>query len=185
MVGVNATATVTLAGSRLVYALYVVPIWSAWVIVSFAYPLPGLELPVQLTLLVYGVVMELTSRNIHNSLRNNIVNRPRASRDARRMTALRPDVDHYVQAVMRAQVLASLFRGQRVGQGGPLRAAPGGRQRWRRLGVRRVGSHPAACALATAAIAAIRGTAPAASARCSGACAGLAWSRRDRVARSA
>jgi signal transduction histidine kinase len=73
MVGINATATVTLAGSRLIYALYVTPLWSVWTVESFAHPLPGLELVVQLTLVVYAVVMALTSRNVHNSLRNNIV----------------------------------------------------------------------------------------------------------------
>jgi signal transduction histidine kinase len=73
MVGVNSTATVTLAASPFVYALYVTPIWCAWVFIAFVHPLPGLELAVQLTLPVYGVVMALTSRNVHRSLRNNIV----------------------------------------------------------------------------------------------------------------
>jgi hypothetical protein len=73
MIGVNFTATVTLAASPFVYALYVAPIWCAWVFVAFGHPLPGLELAVQLTLPVYGVVMVLTSRNVHRSLRNNIV----------------------------------------------------------------------------------------------------------------
>jgi signal transduction histidine kinase len=73
MTGINSTAMVTLAASPFVYVLYVVPIWSAWVITSFTHPLLGLELVVQLTLPVYGVVMALTSRNVHRSLRNNIV----------------------------------------------------------------------------------------------------------------
>jgi signal transduction histidine kinase len=77
MIGINSTAMVTLAASPFVYALYVAPVWSAWVVISFAHPLPGLELAVQLVLPVYGVVMALTSRNVHRSLRNNIVLRLR------------------------------------------------------------------------------------------------------------
>jgi signal transduction histidine kinase len=73
MIGINSTAMVTLAASPFIYALYVGPLISSWVFVSFAYPLQGLELALQLTQPVYLVVMALTTRTVHRSMRNNIV----------------------------------------------------------------------------------------------------------------
>jgi signal transduction histidine kinase len=79
MIGIKANAQVTLAGSPLAYVLYVAPIVIGWSLFAFLHPLPGLEHALQLALFLYSVVIVLTVRNVHRSIRNNIFLRLRLS----------------------------------------------------------------------------------------------------------
>ncbi|HEX3760874.1 MAG TPA: HAMP domain-containing sensor histidine kinase [Kofleriaceae bacterium] len=73
IIGINSAAMVSLAGSPLVYLLYVGANMAALTFVSFAYPLQGLERPFQIMQFVYGAALLVMMRSVHRSLRNNIV----------------------------------------------------------------------------------------------------------------
>ncbi len=73
IVGINAAAMVSLAGSPLVYLLYVGSNMAALTFVSFAHPLQGLEHPFQVMQFIYGAALLVMMRSVHRSLRNNIV----------------------------------------------------------------------------------------------------------------
>jgi signal transduction histidine kinase len=77
MIGINSTAMVTMAASPFVYILYLSPTMTAWFIVAFSDPLPGLEHALQAALPLYAIVMALAMRTVHRRLRNNIVLRLR------------------------------------------------------------------------------------------------------------
>ena len=77
MIAINSAAMVSLAASPTAYACYAGPALLAWAIVAFAYPLPGFERVFEVAIVIYGVVIALTIRAIHHSLRNNIVLRLR------------------------------------------------------------------------------------------------------------
>lgn len=77
IVGINAAAMVSLAGSPLVYLLYVGANMISLTIISFAYPLEGLEHPFQVMQFIYGGALIVMMRSVHRSLRNNIVLRLR------------------------------------------------------------------------------------------------------------
>jgi signal transduction histidine kinase len=80
IVGINSAAMVSLAGSPLVYLLYVVSNMAALSFVSFAHPLQGLERPFQVMQFIYGAALIVMMRSVHRSLRNNIVLRLRLGR---------------------------------------------------------------------------------------------------------
>jgi len=73
IVGINSAAMVSLAGSPLVYVLYVCSNMAALTFVSFAHPLLGLERPFQIMQFVYCAAILVMMRSVHRSLRNNIV----------------------------------------------------------------------------------------------------------------
>ncbi len=73
IVGINSAAMVSLAGSPLVYLLYVGSNMVALTFVSFAHPLVGLERPFQIMQLIYSMALLVMMRSVHRSLRNNIV----------------------------------------------------------------------------------------------------------------
>jgi len=73
MIGINSTAMVTLAGSPLLYMLYLTTPLVAWNIIAYTDPLPGLDHALQAALPVYAVVQLMTMRSVHRSLRNNVV----------------------------------------------------------------------------------------------------------------
>jgi signal transduction histidine kinase len=73
MIGIGFTAIVSLAASPLVYMLYLGPNLASWAFVAFAHPLPGLEHLVQGAVIIYSVVLVITVRSVHRSLRNNIL----------------------------------------------------------------------------------------------------------------
>jgi signal transduction histidine kinase len=73
IVGINSAAMVSLAGSPLVYVLYVCSNMAALTFVSFAHPLQGLERPFQIMQFVYCSAILVMMRSVHRSLRNNIV----------------------------------------------------------------------------------------------------------------
>jgi len=73
IVGINSAAMVSLAGSPLVYLLYVGSNMAALTFVSFAHPLQGLEHPFQAMQFIYSAALIVMMRSVHRSLRNNIV----------------------------------------------------------------------------------------------------------------
>jgi signal transduction histidine kinase len=73
IVGINSAALVSLAGSPLVYVVYVGANMAALTFVSFAHPLQGLELPFQIMQIVYSSALFVMMLNVHRSLRNGIV----------------------------------------------------------------------------------------------------------------
>ena len=91
IVGINSAAMVSLAGSPLVYLLYVCSNMTALTFVSFAHPLQGLEHPFQAMQFIYGAALIVMMRSVHRSLRSNIVLRLqlRASLDELRDTQTR------------------------------------------------------------------------------------------------
>jgi signal transduction histidine kinase len=77
MIGINSTAMVTLAGSPLLYMLYLSTPLVAWNIIAYTDPLPGLNHALQAALPVYAIAQLVTMRSVHRSLRNNVVLRLR------------------------------------------------------------------------------------------------------------
>jgi signal transduction histidine kinase len=73
IVGINSAAMVSLAGSPLVYLLYVGSNMAALTFSSFAHPVLGLEHPFQAMQFIYSAALFAMMRSVHLSLRNNIV----------------------------------------------------------------------------------------------------------------
>ena len=73
IVGINSAALVSLAGSPLVYMVYVGANMAALTFVAFAHPLQGLELPFQIMQIVYSSALFVMMLTVHRSLRNSIV----------------------------------------------------------------------------------------------------------------
>jgi signal transduction histidine kinase len=73
IVGINSAALVSLAGSPLVYVVYVGANMAALTFVAFVHPLQGLELPFQIMQIVYSSALFVMMFNVHRSLRNSIV----------------------------------------------------------------------------------------------------------------
>jgi signal transduction histidine kinase len=73
IVGINSAALVSLAGSPLVYVVYVGSNMAALTFVAFAHPIQGLELPFQIMQIVYSLALFVMMFSVHRSLRNSIV----------------------------------------------------------------------------------------------------------------
>jgi signal transduction histidine kinase len=73
IIGICTAAMISLAGSALVYLLYVGSCMTALTYVSFASPLPGLERVFQVTQIVYFVALVAIMRSVHRSLRDNLL----------------------------------------------------------------------------------------------------------------
>jgi signal transduction histidine kinase len=73
IVGINSAALVSLAGSPLVYVVYVGANMAALTYVAFAHPIQGLELPFQIMQIVYSLALFVMMLTVHRSLRHSIV----------------------------------------------------------------------------------------------------------------
>jgi signal transduction histidine kinase len=73
IVGINSAALVSLAGSPLVYVVYVGANMAALSYVAFAHPLQGLEVPFQVMQIVYSSALFVMMLTVHRSLRQGIV----------------------------------------------------------------------------------------------------------------
>ncbi|HEY6177178.1 MAG TPA: ATP-binding protein [Kofleriaceae bacterium] len=73
IVGINSAALVSLAGSPLVYLVYVGANMAALTYVAFAHPLQGLEVPFQVMQIVYSAALLVMMLTVHRSLRQGIV----------------------------------------------------------------------------------------------------------------
>jgi signal transduction histidine kinase len=77
MIGINSGALVSLAGSPLVYLLYVGSNMAAVIFFAFRHPLEGQERAFQVMQLVYGGALMLLLRNVHRSFRSSMIVRLR------------------------------------------------------------------------------------------------------------
>lgn len=73
IVGINSAALVSLAGSPLVYVVYVGANMAALTYIAFAHPIQGLEAPFQIMQIVYSLALFVMMLTVHRSLRHSIV----------------------------------------------------------------------------------------------------------------